>query len=86
MATVSKDAYDRLIENRPFKFSADEVAYRPGDKEHQCKGCAHLFSRVVNEYNVCEIFRPSDDESVIANYVCDFWTDDTEEHPLLPEE
>ena len=85
MAAVSKDAYERLLDNRPFKFSGEEVSYRVGDKERSCAKCVHLFTRGVDGFHTCEVFRPDDDESVIANYVCDFFTDDNEEHPLLAE-
>ena len=85
MATVSKDAYIRILESRPYKFSADEVNFRQGDAKHVCSGCVHLFTRNVDDFHVCEIYRPEDDDSVIAEGVCDFWTDDNEEHPLLEE-
>jgi len=83
--TVSLDLYQRILESRPLKLSAEEVDYRPGDKEHQCAGCVHFFTRKVDGYAVCELFRPDDEDAVIPNYVCAFWTDDNEEHPLLEE-
>ncbi len=83
--TVSLDLYQRILESRPLKLSAEEVDYRPGDKEHACSGCVHLFTRQVDSFHTCEIFRPEDDDTVIANYVCSFWSDDNENHPLLEE-
>lgn len=85
MATVTKDAYLRLLESRPFKFDGEEVNFRKGDAEHQCAGCVHFFERSVDSFKVCEVYRPPDDDSVIANGVCDFWSEDNESHPLLEE-
>ena len=82
--TVSKDAYKRIIENRPFKFSVDEVNYRESEGDEECKGCVHFFERVKDKFHVCEIFRPTKgDESVDPEFVCDFWTENNEDFPLL---
>lgn len=86
MATVSKDLYDRLIANRPFKLSADEIDYRDSVEqggEERCGNCVHLFQRVKDKFQTCEIFRPSDDVSIDSNYVCDFHSTDGESFPLL---
>jgi hypothetical protein len=83
MATVTKSLYDRMIADRPLKFDADEVNYREADSESSCGKCIHLFSRIVDSHNTCEIFRPADDASVDKNFVCDFFSKDGEEFPLL---
>jgi len=85
MPEVTKDAYLRVVENRPFKFSDDEVGYTPGEGDHVCSRCIHFFTRNVDSFHTCEIFRPDDDDAVLAAYRCDFWTDDGEEFPLLEE-
>ena len=78
------ESYERLLEARPYKFSSEEVGYREGDGEHQCKTCAHFFTRKIDGFHVCEVYRPSEEEneSIIPNYVCSFWNDDTENYPL----
>lgn len=83
---VSFDAYRRLVENRPFKFDEEQVNYRRSEGEEKCGGCAHFFTRSLDKFGVCEIFRPTKgEESVLANMVCDFQTQDGENYPLLDE-
>jgi hypothetical protein len=83
-ATISFDSYRRLIENRPFKFDEEEVNYRKSTGEEKCGGCAHYFTRALDKFGVCEIFRPTEgEESVLANYVCDFHNVNGEDYPLL---
>jgi hypothetical protein len=83
MATVSKESYLRLIENRPYKFDEKEVNYGVPDGEEVCRTCVHFFERVTDQFHTCEIFRPSDDAPVEPEYVCDFHTTDGEEFPFL---
>lgn len=81
MATVSKEAYQRLIENRPYKFDEEEVNYRLGigTQGNSCSNCAHFYTREVDKFHTCEIFRPDDDSSIKENYICDFWDDGKED-------
>jgi hypothetical protein len=91
MATVSKESYLRLLENRPYKFDAEEVDYRDAivdakydflqTDEPRCETCVHFYTRKVDGHNTCEIFRPADDSSVEPEYLCDFWTDGKETTP-----
>ena len=74
MATVSKESYLRLVENRPYKFDSEEVNYRDSEGEEKCQTCAHFFERVVDQFHTCEIFRPVSDASVNPDYVCNFHT------------
>jgi len=83
MASISKESYLRLIENRPYKFDTGEVSYREGDGEKRCKNCLHFFERVIDKFRTCEIYRASDDESIDPEYVCDFHTVDGVSFPLL---
>lgn len=84
--TVSKDSYFRLIENRPYKFDESEVNYRKSDAEERCGKCFHFFERLADGFNVCEIFRPTKgSESINPKFVCQFFTEDGEEFPLLKE-
>ena len=81
--TVSKDLYDRIIADRPFKLNAEEVNYRKSEGEELCESCNHFFLRNIDNHATCEIFRPANDEPVEFNYVCDFFSTDGEEFPLL---
>lgn len=83
MPLVTLNAYRRIIENRPYKFNEDEVAYGEATGEEVCKTCAHFFERVTDKFHTCEIFRPTDDASVDPAYVCDFHTTNGEAFPLL---
>lgn len=87
MATVSKALYDRLLENRPFKFSAEEVNYRDAEGEERCENCVHFYTRKVDGFNVCEIFRDdeTDEKGIDTVYACDFHTADGKTFPLLEE-
>lgn len=80
---MSKSLYDRLIEDRPFKLDEQEVNYRDAEGEEKCMNCIHFFNRNVDEFHTCEIFRPKDDASVNPKYVCDFFSVDGIEFPLL---
>jgi hypothetical protein len=83
---VSKDAYLRLIENRPYKFDAEEVNYREAEGDESCGDCQHFYTRKVDGYNVCEVFRDvtkKGENPIDPEKVCDFFTEDGEEFPLL---
>lgn len=77
MATVSKELYQRLMENRPFKLNEEESDYREADTEDRCGNCSHFFERVIDKFHTCEVVRKSDDGSIDADYVCKFWNDGT---------
>lgn len=84
MATATKAMYDRLMQDRPFKFSGIEVDYRDAEDEKHCGDCVHFYERKIDSHHTCEIFRPDDDESVDPAYVCDFFSADGGIFPLLP--
>ena len=84
--TVSKDLYDRIVADRPFKLSADEVNFREGGSEAHCRGCVHYYVRKADGFTVCEIYRPEDDAMIPADGVCDFFSEDGENFPLLKPE
>jgi hypothetical protein len=79
MATVSKESYLRLMENRPYKFDEEEVNYRESESyaDDRCDTCLHFYERVLDKFHTCEIFRPSDDSTVKPDWLCDFWTNGT---------
>ena len=72
MATVSKEAYLRLVENHPYKFDTKEVNYREGEDEDVCRTCVHLYERVTDKFYVCEIYRPESEDSIDPEFTCDF--------------
>jgi hypothetical protein len=78
MATVSKELYERLLLDRPFKLNEEESNYREADSDDKCGNCSHFFERVVDHFHTCEVVRKSDDSSIEADYTCDFWTDGKE--------
>jgi hypothetical protein len=81
---VSKDMFERVIANRPFKLDEDEVSYRKSEGDEACHDCVHFFERVKDKFHTCEIFRPTGkQESVNPEYVCDFFTDNGTDFPLL---
>lgn len=86
MSLVTLDAYERLMQNRPLKFSADEVDYREAKDEENCANCLHLYKRQLDGYAVCEIFRDGEgenEEPIKDDWVCSFHTQDGETFPLL---
>ncbi len=88
MATVSKTEYDALLEERPRKFDAEQVGYeRSTNDEEKCANCVHLYSRVVDKFHTCELFRNAETDrvGVMPNWKCSFFTRDGETFPLLDE-
>jgi hypothetical protein len=83
MPLVSKESYLRLIENRPYKFSEEEVNYREAEGEVKCSNCVHFYTRKLDSFHTCEILRPAEDASIDPERVCDFHTVDGEKFPLL---
>lgn len=79
--------YFRMLEDRPEKFTPEQVGYKekaPRGQDEKCWRCAHFYYSAIDLHNVCEIMRPAS-EDVKPEGACLFWTDDPnfEEHPLL---
>ena len=87
---ITKADYDEMMADRPEKFSAEEVGYRkaPRGSEYRCENCLHFYSRQVDGFGVCEIFRSpqTDISGVDPKWLCDWWTKDGEDHPLVRKE
>ena len=79
MVTLAQ--YRALLKDRPEKFSQADVFYRRGEGKERCRGCIHFFTSIRRQ--TCEIFRPCNDESVKPEWVCDFWTKNGSDFPLL---
>ena len=74
--------YYNLIDDRPAKFTADEVGFRKAATTAMCASCIHWYRSAGGEHDVCEIMRP-ENEQVPYDWVCRFWTSDGEKFPLL---
>jgi hypothetical protein len=86
---VSLSDVKRMLRDRPVKFSADQVAYRPGKGKERCGNCAHFFRS--KQRAVCEILRlagdtQTSDESIMAGWTCDYFTPDGVSYPLSGKE
>jgi hypothetical protein len=81
------EGYTKLLADRPAKFDDSEVDYRESQGKEKCGRCIHLFSRKLDGFNVCEVFRNDeiDNDGIDPEYVCDFFTRDGEVFPLLKE-
>lgn len=84
---ATKEQYLRLMEDRPKKFDANQVGYRRAEltEDTECQHCIHFYRRQVDKFSVCEIFRDEDTDrhGIDPRWVCDFFTPDGEEFPLL---
>lgn len=82
------ELYREIINDRPKKLTESEVNYRESDSPvyaKRCRRCLHFFERALDGFSVCELMRPDSDESVEPDHVCDFFTRDGEDFPLLGE-
>lgn len=85
-ATLSD--YHEVMEDRPMKFTPEQVGYSPKPKfKEVCDDCVHFFRGRAAKRNVCEIMRPhSETESVAPCGYCRFWTNDYVTFPLADKE
>ncbi len=78
--------YEKLVADRPQKFSAEQVGYKdhtPRGQNEICSSCLHFYRGEVAERTVCEIFRPEGGKDVEALGFCLFWTLEGKRFPLL---
>lgn len=77
--------YRKLMEDRPEKWSPDDVNYREAGGRDRCARCLHFYERHLDRHGVCELMRSeaTDRDGVDPDYVCDFYTRDGEVFPLL---
>jgi hypothetical protein len=85
MANHTIADYNHLIDDRPEKWLPDSVHYRPSDGEEKCRRCLHFYTRKLDGFGVCELIRDADtdEDGVDGDNVCDFYTQDGENFPLL---
>jgi hypothetical protein len=90
MAKVTLADYEALVEDRPVKFTPEEVGYQPAPQGSaiRCANCFHYWRRSIDGMAVCEIMRsPEVDEyGVRPDWRCRFQTVDGDSHPLLEPE
>jgi hypothetical protein len=80
---VSFEEYEKLVENRPEKLTAEQVNYRKAeDPGQECEHCLHFYKQVAGEQRTtCEILRLEPEASIDPEWVCDFMTRDGSEYP-----
>lgn len=87
---VDKGAYEDIINDRPEKFTPEEVGYEaaPLGSAIRCAGCRHYYIRAIDGFSVCEVMRSdlTDIEGVRPDWRCQFQTVDGDVFPLLDEE
>lgn len=84
-SVVSKEEYLELLDDRPFKFTPEQVNFREAlDYEPPCCSCVHWHYAPMRNTAVCEVMRPPQ-EHVPSHWTCVFHTTDMEHYPLLEE-
>jgi hypothetical protein len=83
MAIASMEDYQEIMDTHPEKFDQNMARYRLAKlSEPRCDGCIHFFTRVTDNYHVCEIVRPVPDRGILPEWTCKFQTADGKEFPL----
>jgi len=83
---ATREQYEELIQNRPDKFTPEQVDYAPANSNKlRCGRCLHFFTRNRDGFHVCEILRSEqiDADGINPFYDCRFFTEDGEHFPLL---
>lgn len=82
---VSFADYEKMLADRPEKFTAEQVGYRKADEVgKQCGQCIHLYKEVVGDQRtVCEILRLDPEDSINPEFVCMFTSRDGVEYPYV---
>lgn len=80
---INEKQYQALLNERPRKFTAEQVDYRDADGDDRCCNCQHYFNRPADNWGVCEIFRSveTDKVGVKPGYTCNWMTWDGESFP-----
>lgn len=84
--------YLDLLQERPEKFGADDVAFEPKSDsvEERCSRCYHFYQNAVSPRKVCEIYRADEEEEtdkgVPPGGVCKFFTHDGQNYPRLSDQ
>lgn len=81
----SLEAYKELVEDRPRKWSEEDVNYRKAEGKEECERCIHFFERRIDKFGVCELMRSerTDEDGVNPEWTCSFFTKDGKTFPLL---
>jgi hypothetical protein len=80
---VSFSEYEKMLADRPTKFSQEQVNYRKAeDVGKACQYCIHFYQQVAGEKRtVCEILRLEPEGPIDPEWVCDFTSRDGKEYP-----
>ena len=52
LTRVTFEAYERLRNDRFFKYDEEQVNYRESEGPERCGGCVHFFKRVLDGFGV----------------------------------
>lgn len=82
--------FDQLVElmnDRPRKLLPEQVGYGPAPEGSaiRCGGCFHMYRRVIDNYGVCELVRPENDEEIQPHFRCGLFSVEGDVMPLMPE-
>jgi hypothetical protein len=87
---VTINRYEELLDDRPVKFTEEEVGYGPAPEGSgfTCNSCRHYYRRGVDGFTVCEIMRSerTDVEGVLPDWRCIFQNTDGSVFHFLPSE
>jgi hypothetical protein len=87
---VTLDKYFEIMLDRPKKLTEEDVGYGPAPEGSAmiCASCINYYRRARDGYAVCQIFRSdkTDDEGVLPDWRCGFYTETGDSFPLLEAE
>lgn len=82
--------YFSIMLDRPKKLSEEDVGYGPAPEgsEMTCVNCLNYYRRSRDGHPVCQIFRSdkTDEEGVLPDWRCQFYTITGDVFPLLEED
>jgi hypothetical protein len=86
MPAATKAEYERLLADRPRKFTGAEAGYVPAaknDGDYTCSDCLHFYTGKAAGRSVCEVVRLTPERSIEPKARCKFWTHAGLKFPLL---
>lgn len=77
-----------LMEDRPRKLLPEQVGYAPAPQgsEMRCGSCFHMYRRMIDNFGVCELVRPENDEEIKPHYRCELYSIDGDVMPFMESE
>lgn len=87
--TVTREEVNALMDDRPEKFSPEEVNYQeaPQGSAMRCAACFHMYRRATDNHTVCELIRSEeiDEEGINPAWRCTWFSADGDVAPLSSE-